>query len=79
MRSYGGEGNSRHNEGFECTGIDENETSHWFNIKSGVLKAGLCDVRILILTGHSLQGHKEDKSIQEQRDTMKRHGGTVRP
>ena len=67
-------------EGFECTVIDEKKTSDWFiiMIKSGASKAGLCDVRILILTGHRL-GHEEDKSRQKKRDTMELYDGDGRP
>ena len=32
-------------------------------------KAGICNVRILILTGHGLD-HEEDNNRQEKRDTM---------
>ena len=54
-------------EGSEYAVVDNNETSDWFKIKSGV-KQG-CVLSVPVLAGRGL-GHEEDNSRQAKRNTV---------
>ena len=54
-------------EGFACAVIDKKVRG----------KTGLCDVRLVIPTGHRL-GYEEENSRQEKRDTIEVHNSVGR-